>query len=315
MTRKQNTPNLFIVGAAKAGTTSLYQYLKNHPSVYLSPIKEPNYFSNDINPAEFSSLYRKNTVLDLNSYFSKKPLEDLQLSFVRNEEQYKMLFEGVENEKVIGECSTSYLYSHTAAENIYKYNKNSRIIISLRNPAERTFSHYLMALRYGFTSLDFRKAIEKDMHQKEKGWGKSELFIELSQYYEQIKRFYDIFPENQIKVFLFEEINKKTGDVLSECSDFFAIEPFTVISSKIFNSASVPKYKKFNSILAQSGIKKLSKKLLTDGGKKKLKQYFFSKDELPKMNPEDKAFLNEIFIEDIKKTSVLIKKDLTHWLK
>ena len=150
--------NFFLVGAAKSGTTSVYDFLNRHPEVYMSPVKEPNYFSSDIKIDEFSETYRKTTFLDTEFYFSNEELPPLQLTFVREEKQYERLFEKVETEKVIGECSTSYLFSAKAAEEIHAYNPNAKIVMLLRNPIKRAYSHYIMALKYGFTHKDFLKA-------------------------------------------------------------------------------------------------------------------------------------------------------------
>src|SRR6056297_944384 len=141
---EKKTPNLFIVGAAKAGTTSLYHYLKSHGDVYFSPVKEPNYFSTDIKTAEFTSIYKRNVDVVPKDFYNKKPEKNIQLSFIRDENRYRNLFQWVNGKSVVGECSTSYLYSKEAAENIIKFNPKAKIIIVLRNPAERTFSHYLM---------------------------------------------------------------------------------------------------------------------------------------------------------------------------
>ena len=150
-------PNFFLVGAAKSGTTTLSKMLEAHPEVYLSPIKEPNYFSKDILPEKFEPVYRKNTFFADKTYFSQKPLKKVHLSFVREEKEYMALFEDAGNEKAIGECSTSYLYSSEAAEEIRKFQPDAKIIVILRNPVTRAFSHYLMGLRFGYSSLDFRK--------------------------------------------------------------------------------------------------------------------------------------------------------------
>ncbi|HIE15665.1 MAG TPA: hypothetical protein EYP69_01950, partial [Bacteroidales bacterium] len=75
-------PNLFIVGAAKAGTTSLFFQLQKHPDIYFSPLKEPNFFSTDISIDNFSKRYKKRTVFVDEKYFKKQPLTPLQLSFV-----------------------------------------------------------------------------------------------------------------------------------------------------------------------------------------------------------------------------------------
>lgn len=309
----KNKPNLFIVGAAKAGTTSLYYHLKQHPEVYLCPIKEPNFFSTDIKIENFSSAYRKRTTFVDNSYFNTLPLKELQLSFVKNAQQYAKLFQNVTNEKIICEASTSYLYSSEAAKNIFNFNPDSKILIILRNPVERTFSHYLMAVKYGFTSLNFRQAIEKDLATHRKGWGQSELFIELSLYYKQIKRYFDIFPKNQIKIILFDDLIKHQEKTIKEVYNFLSINKqyYTNLDKK--NAAEIPKFPKTNKLLTDVGIKQMILKVINNKTKQKLKSYLFFKKK-NQLSQTDKIFLLSFFEKDIQKTSKLIGIDLSYWL-
>ncbi len=311
---EKKIPNLFIVGAAKAGTTSLYHYLKSHKEVYFSPVKEPNYFSTDIKTAEFTSIYKRNIDVVPKDFYDKKPDKNIQLSFIREKKKYESLFKWVNGESVVGECSTSYLYSKEAAENIFKFNPAAKIIIVLRNPAERTFSHYLMAVRYGFTRLPFRKALEKDKSQYNKGWGKTELFLELSQYYEQVKRYLKIFPKGKVKIVLFDDFKNDTLKTLNEISDFLSIARFREFDKKKYNTASLPKSKNLNRLIVNTGIKQKLSGIFSDRAKEKLKGVFFQENEVPSLGKEDRKYLQRIFKSDIEKTSQLIGRDLSHWL-
>jgi len=166
---KEKLPNFFIVGAAKAGTTSLYNYLKQHPDIYMSPIKEPNYFAKDIDINLFRKDYKKTALIDTQKYFSKPKLEELHLAFITELEDYIKLFQKVSNEKVIGETSVSYLYSKVAAKEIKKLVPDAKIVIILRDPIERAYSHYLMNLKEGLiTERNFIKEILVDYNKSYK---------------------------------------------------------------------------------------------------------------------------------------------------
>ena len=308
-------PNFFIIGAAKAGTTSLYEYLKQHPDIYFSPVKEPNYFSTDIQVAHFSNTYKKNTFLDTEKYFSKKNLEPLQLTFVRIPEHYQRLFENVSSEKALGEASTSYLYSSVAAENIKSYNSQAKILVILRNPIERAISHYQMALRYGHTRQSFRQAIETDMNKSPKGWGISELYIELGLYYQQLKRYFDLFPAENIKVLLLDDFKEDPQRTVKACQRFLGVKEITPSANEIYNQAQIPRFKFFNKLITESGIKNLLKKLLPGKVQEKLKDQLFSEGEKLDISKEDIEFLKTIYREDIEKTSKLINRDLSAWLR
>ncbi len=306
-------PNLFIIGAAKAGTTSLYYQLKTHPDIYFSPLKEPNFFSTDIKIEDFTAAYKKRTVFVDDSYFNKTPLKELQLSFVRDLSQYNQLFRERNNQKIVGEASTSYLYSTEAAKNIFSFNPSAKIIAIIRNPVKRSFSHYQMALRYGFTALDFRKAIENDIKNPVKGWGQSELFIELSLYHNQLKRYFDIFPENQIKVILFDKLINEPEKSFNEIWQFLSVEPINLSKLIEKNTAEIPRFSKANKLVSDIGIKQVMGKMLGNKAKQKLKPLFFDKGEKT-ISKKNKEFLLPFFEKDLQKTSNLIGIDLMYWL-
>lgn len=306
-------PDFFIVGAAKSGTTSLYHYLRQHPDIYFSPIKEPNYFSSDIDVSKFSSIYKRNTILDTKKYFASNNLENLSITFVRSFENYERLFEQGGKFKTRGEGSTSYLYSKDAAQNIFDYNPRSKIIVILRNPMERAFSHYKMALRSGHTKLSFKAAVEKDLKVKNKAWGISELFIDLGLYYDQLKRYYSIFPADQIKVFLFSDFKKYKEKVLKESFEFLEVENIKVEDKTIYNPAKSPQNIWFNYYLTRMGLKNLLKKLVPESIIHSIKKSFLKPDKTI-LTEKDFNFLLNIYEDDIKKTASLINQDLNSWL-
>jgi len=136
-------PNFFLVGTPKAGTTSLYEYLKNIPGIYMSPIKEPNYFSVNTIPENFQT----------------KP--------IRDKETYLKLFEKVSNEKIIGEASAHYLSDQDAPSLIHQIVPHANILISLRDPVERVFSHYLMLFTTGHAEPSFKLQLKKELEKHE----------------------------------------------------------------------------------------------------------------------------------------------------
>ena len=196
-------PNFFIVGAAKSGTTSLYAYLNQHPEVYMSPIKEPNYFSTDIDlEAIRPQVKERIKLLDIDSFINGPMDTKIHRAFITKEDQYLALFRNVKNEKAIGDASASYLYSKVAAQNIYKFNSEAKIIIVLRHPVQRMYSHYLMDRRMAVTTLEFEKALLEDRNNPSQSWGSKSLYYELSEYFEQVERYYDLFSSKQILILL-----------------------------------------------------------------------------------------------------------------
>ncbi|PLX17075.1 MAG: hypothetical protein C0597_07425 [Marinilabiliales bacterium] len=306
-------PNLYIIGAAKSGTTSLYKYLNQHPDVYFSPIKEPNYFSDDIDVSKFTSTYKSNTYLELEKYFKKSNLRDLPITFIRKEEHYERLFENSGKHKIRGEASTSYMFSNKAAKNIYRFNSEAKIVAILRNPMERAFSHYEMALRYGHTKLNFKKAIIEDLNKTQKGWGISELFIELGLYYDQLKRYFDIFPRDQIQILWFDDLKSNPKGMIDTCCKFLEIETMNLEDETAYNTKKSPESIGLNYFLTISGVKSFLRRLLPASAKNGLSQIFY-KDSIAKLSKADFEFVRDYYQEDIEKTARLLKKDLSHWL-
>ena len=150
--------NTFIVGAAKCATTSLYRYLANHPDVFMSTPKELNYFS---------ATELKNQEL----YYNEKVISNLG--------DYEEIFHNADadGKKILGEASVSYLFYPSVPKKIFEYNKNAKIIIILRNPIERAFSHYLMDERLGYVNIGFEEIFKsKDQNP-----------LYFQQYFEQLR--------------------------------------------------------------------------------------------------------------------------------
>ncbi|MEA1874071.1 MAG: sulfotransferase [Bacteroidota bacterium] len=306
--------NCFIIGAAKSGSTSLYHYLNQHPEVYFSPIKETNYFSKEINIDDLSANYKKNNPINLDKYFSADTLEELPLAIVQKKAHYEKLFQAASDEKIRAEASVSYMYSPVAANEIFKYNPEAKLIAILRNPIERAFSHYLMALRFGYTSLPFRDAFDADRNAKNKGWGVSELFYELGLYHQQLSRFYELFPKENIQIHLFEDFHQDKNTLFQSIFEFLALNPIEINTETVHNPSEVPKNPGFNKVIYRSGIAKVAKHIFPKSIKSGLKSQMLSKDK-PKINDADRNYLLELYRDEILASQKLINRDLSEWLK
>ncbi len=305
-------PNFFIVGAARCGTTSLYNYLKQHPQIYMSPIKEPHFFSTDFEIEKMDPVYLKNKIIDFEKYFSKKPLEERHIAHIKEERYYYKLFEDVKNEIAVGEASTGYLYSKVAAKNIRDKIPNAKIIIILRNPIERAYSHYLMDLNKGIISGEFLKEVIRDYEKPIKGWGITHLYIDLGLYYEQVKRYLDIFPVEQVKIILFEDLKNNFQKVFSEICNFLEVKVINLDTHKKYNVSIFPKYPKLNKILKRFYLAGIFSKILPYSFKVQVKNVLYNR-KISSLKINEKKFLLDIFYEDIKKLEDLIQKDLSNW--
>lgn len=309
-------PNFFIVGAAKSGTTSLYHCLNQHPDVYMSPIKEPHYFCKDIRCNDFSASYRNNVCLDVKKYLKKSPLEKKHIAYIDTIEEYLQLYRDAKDEKVIGEISNGYLYSSVASNEIYHFNNDAKVVMVLRNPIERAFSHWKMDLRGNDVyRKSFIGAIEDDLMKTDKGWGRSHLYIELGLYYEQVKRYMDLFPKNQILIFLYEDLDRSPNKFYTELFNFLKIPPSSLDTKKRHNAATIPAYPTLNYLIRKTKVNYLAAKILPKKMKQIITESISTTDKLPELMRNDIEELKKYFSSDIDKLQQLINRDLSFWIK
>lgn len=294
--------NFFIVGTAKAGTTSVFNYLKEHKDVFTPQIKEPNYFAK-IDTSRFSNTFKKNLPKNLEAVLNSG--EEVQQAFISVQEDYDFLYKNC-NKKVAIDSSTNYLHSQVAPSEIKKYNPKAKVLIILRNPYSRVLSHYNMAVKYGFTTRDFEEALRTDVAQKEKGVGVSEQFIELSLYSEAIKRYQEVFDNSQIRILFFEDLIKDKQSFINEVFKFLEIESLLINDEQVHNKGVTPRFKGLNKILTNLGIKRFVNSVLTDDLKSKVKSIYFSDKQKKDLTKEEKEILDTFFVEDIRKTKDLL---------
>lgn len=287
-----NKPNFFIVGTPKAGTTSLYHYLDEHPDVFVSPIKETNFFSYEEIKSQ-GLFYNEEHICTLSAY----------------EDQ----FANAGKAKAIGEASVSYLFYPSVPAKIKYYNPDAKIIAILRNPIDRGYSHYLMDRRLGFVSMSYEDIIAKRGDHK-----KIDLFYQqyvgLGCYYEQLKRYIDCFGKGAVKIFLQEDLIADMDGVMVSIYEFLEVDAkFKLSDKENYNSFSAPKNKIVEKIYAARGIRKLAKRI-TGVHAEKVKGLFMTKDRKPKLPENIKHKLIAIYKEDILATQKLIGRSLEHWL-
>jgi hypothetical protein len=190
--RRQRTPDFFIVGHPKCGTTALYEMLREHPQIYMPELKEPWFLASDMRPR-------------FQPPRSAPPLETL--------EEYLALFSAAAPEQRAGEASSSYLLSHTAASAIAELSTEARVIAILREPASFLFSLHNQLLRtHVETEKDLRRAIELEESRRagKKVPRRSHrpqllLYSDHVRYVEQLQRYRAVLPAEQILVLIYDD--------------------------------------------------------------------------------------------------------------
>jgi hypothetical protein len=300
---KEIWPNFFIVVAQKAGTSSLYFYLKEVPEVYMSPLKEPFYFA---------------------PYAVHNSASDI----IRDEKEYLRLFEKANGYIAIGEATPIYLWDPDAPKLIHQTVPHARIIIILRDPIERAYSNYLQRVRYGGVKSSFYDELMRDYKSQEKLYGRSQLYVEMGMYYEQVKRYFDIFGREQVKVIIFEEFIQHPAQTVNEVLAFLGVNYTVTEIREQYNPYSVPrtrlsrwifalfrwlrarniKFYKLLMLLPDSVVESLP----LPSGKSSgfAAKILFKRIEKPKIEPEAFKFLQQIYHDDVLRLESLLGRSL-----
>lgn len=284
-------PNFIMIGVAKAGTTSFFHYLDQHPQVYVCPIKATNFFGYE----------------DARDWQWKDEGDPpmLQNFPVRTFEAYEAMFAQASNEIAIGEVSPQYFRSPTAAQRIHEFLPDVKLIVSLRNPAERAFSGFLMRTRRGDAVKSFYEELTLQSSHVKEGF-----------YYRRLKRFIDIFPKQQIKIYIFEEFKKDPAKVIRDLYSFLGVDTsFTPDTSVRHNPGAVPKFRLLNRLFFNPTLIGMAKSMVPESLHGKLKQIQqLNQTAAPKLPADLRSELLNLYRDDILQLEELIGQDLAIWL-
>lgn len=297
-------PNFLVIGAAKSGTASLYHYLGQHPQVYVSRDKEPNFFA-----LEGEKL----------NYCSPEADKKINRWSVTHVDAYRELFKEVSTEKAIGEASPLYLYSPKAPDRIQHYVPEARLIAVLRNPVERAYSSFMHLRRNGRETLDdFAQALGAEEDRIQSNWEWIWHYKNMGFYHEQLKRYYETFDQEQIRVYLHEDLKKNPLGVLQDVYEFVGVDSsFVPDMSLKYNVSGVPMSRTlYNFFKEPHPIKDALKPLFPEKFRRslgmELRARMLAKPPLP---TEIRGRLIEEYREDILKLEGLIQRDLSGWLR
>jgi hypothetical protein len=300
-----NMPNFLIIGATKSGTTTLYQWLTQHPDIYMSKLKEPHFFAYE------------------NHQFDFRGPRDQEIAgriFVNNLVSYQDLFRGVSNEKAVGEASAMYISSTAASENIKTYIPEVKLIAVLRHPAERAYSSFLHLRRDGREPCkNFSEALLLEEERIRDNWMPLWHYKRLGFYYEQLKHYFGSFSQDQLKVYLYEDIKNFPEKTLKEILGFLDVNPnFIPDISLKYNVSGMPKSKLLHSFLKYPHpIKRILKPFVPDGLRREVIARTQNANLIPppKLSPALRKDLTNLYRDDIVKLQGLISRDLTPWLE
>jgi hypothetical protein len=298
-------PNFLIIGAAKSGTTSLWQYLRQHPEIFMHPKKQLNFFSFMGEP-----------------HFSGPAPRDMARFFTGTLAEYAAEFRPAAHQLAVGEASNSYLYSPAAAERIHRDLPNVRLIAILRHPAERAYSRYLQLVETGREQItEFSLALDEECDRIRKHWWPEFHYLHGGLYCAQIKIFLDIFGWTRLKVYLYEDLEQDAESVLCDIFEFLEVDPkFKVDVAIRYGTSGLPKNKMLHSALKQMRrVRPLAERLLKESYIRQIaspisKIHWYNLIK-PPLTQSVRTRLIEAYAEDTLKLQDLLKRDLSGWLK
>ena len=297
--------DFFIIGAPKSGTTSLCNYLDQHPDICISNPKEPDYFGSDLLKPD-------------------KP---------KTKEEYLSCFKGGSTEQLWGEGSTIYWLSQKAPQEIYDFNPQAKIIVMLREPVSLLYSlHSQLIFDLHEDITDFKLALEAEKERKQ---GKKIppkcrrlnllFYSEVVHFTDHLKRYLNVFGSNKVKIIIFDDFVKDTANVYRETLDFLSVNSNFQPSFNIYNAnktiSNFTLYQFFRDpppwifamgrMVTPSCLVKYRRKLGWNFIKTQ-KLLTPNKSRSP-LDPELYQQLQYKFEKEVNKLSCLLERDLSEW--
>jgi len=302
-------PNFLIIGAPKCGTTSLYAYLQQHPQVFMSFPKEPTFFGNEGTDGLFNGPHDEDR-----AYHSR---------VITNFADYAALFDPVTNEKAVGEASIYSLYLPKAPEQIKKYVPKATMFAVLRNPADRAYSAYLHVVRQARERRSFADSLRQEPERIRQKWNPLWHFKAMGFYYEQVKRYFDMFGRDQVHVYLYEDLQKQQLPLIKNVLELIGVDSsFVPDTSRRYKRSYVPKNAIMEMVLHKTQVaidfnkKYLPRRLRwrTQKVKDLIDRVASSNRTSPPPMPQNvRASLLEEYRDDILRLEDLLQRDLSHW--
>ena len=284
-------PTFLVLGVAKAGTTALYHHLRAHPGVYMSPVKEPGFFSgSDYGPEALAA--------------------------------YRALFSGVQGERAVGEASPSYLHHPDAPARIAALLPDVKLVVLLRQPVRRAVSHYFDMLNAGaFPYRPFEEVFREKMRHVE-AWADEPFAcygFRLSFYHDALRRYLDHFPRERLRVYLFEDFRAAPGALLADLYAFLGVDPGfrPDLEARHNPTHGVPRSRALHrTVMQPNALKAVAQRLVPAPLRRRAAAFLLRglRTGRPTLPDALRDEFTAVYRDDILKTQALLGRDLSRWL-
>jgi hypothetical protein len=286
-------PNLFIIGSMKSGTTFLHDILASHPDIHMAKIKEPCFFVNC------------DQLRELNQRLWKQ-------GYCGNEEAYLRLFDAPKNCIYAGEASAYYTHMPLVsgvADQIRRFNPNARLLYIIRDPVERTISHYWHRVIYDGESRSIEQAIMEESQYRD-----------VSHYIMQLAPFYTRFDPRQIAVYTLEELVNNYEETVASIFRWLEVRPLRVQPERSRNKTPElvkQRVQSWNAIVRVVKKNRFNRALIETVPftvKERVHQVFTRSVDRRKVDIEAVArWLRPVQREQTRELSALLSRDFKEW--
>lgn len=294
-------PNFLVVGAAKAGTTSLSYYLRQHPDIFVAREKESHYFAYAGSPPQFTGPGEATEFLPL---------------IITDERRYLECFSAVRDERAVGEASVYYSLIPESFVRALRANRDMRFLMILREPLERAHSAWSHQFRDGWETLDFAASLEKESERTAQGWGFGWQYRRVGDYVTQLEEIRAIVPAEQLHVLLYDDLVRRPQEAMQGAFRFLGVDDsFLCDTSLVLNASGTPRISGLNYLLSrQNRVKDMLKKVVPYRVGVQLAQRVrnWNLSTTP-LTSTDRARLGPQFRYDRDKLEMLSGRDLSAW--
>jgi hypothetical protein len=296
-------PNFLVLGTAKAGTDSLYNYLNQHPQIYLSPQKELNFFAHEGRVCPFRG---------------PGDADAMPLNMVTTFGEFHAQFAGVDGQRAVGEVATHYLYYPEAPERIERYLPDVRMLAILRNPVDRAFSAFSSLVRdCRETTPDFSEALAQEDARIEQDWEPLWHYRAMGFYDQQVQRYLRRFDRDRLRFILYDDFVRNPERTVQEIFRFLDVDPqFCPDMSERANVSVVPKHWALHRLShGNYPVKTIAKAVVPAGPRQAVKRLVASRNlQRPTLSVDVRQQLVNEFRPSNIRLGSLIQRDLSIWL-
>lgn len=310
-------PNFFIAGAPKAGTTSLYHYLDQHPDIFMSAIKEPHYFAAEIRPDNLDAEVGQEVASDapgLRAFLDGSMTPKRFGGTVTEWSDYLRLFANSRGETALGEASVCYLWSPSAPSAIAARIPGAKIIVMLRDPVERAFAQYLHGATHGAIRWSFREHIERGLRHTSGPLCLYRPFLEFGMYAGQIRRYLEAFGAN-LWIGFYEDFRDRPREVLREVCRFLGVsDAFVPDMGQRYPENEPPRAAVIGWMKAR-GVWQAAANVTPAPLRPYIRRALVRRPGAARLDPRDRTYLRDYYREDVRDLAGLTGRDLDAWLR